>query len=311
MIKINKNTYKAHLALLSANVIYGMNHIIAKGVMPEKVEPTAFIFIRILGASLLFWMIKLFVKEKIDKKDIPRLITCGVLGIAINQLLYFHGLSLTSPIDASIIYTSTPVLVVIYSYFLLKEKITSTKLMGIILGGSGAILLILYGSKNQGTGSTLGNILIFSNALFYSFYLVFVKPLMLKYQPITVISWVFLIGFIFMIPVGFNSFISTDFSAFTLNTYLIITFVVIATTFLTYLFNIYALTKVPPSVNGSYIYLQPVISFTMVSLYAYLFNDTEYTQDINLVKIISCVLVIMGVYLISKKGSSKKLDLQS
>ena len=311
MIKINKNTYKAHLALLSANVIYGMNHIIAKGVMPEKVGPTAFIFIRILGASLLFWMIKLFVKEKIDKKDIPRLITCGVLGIAINQLLYFHGLSLTSPIDASIIYTSTPVLVVIYSYFLLKEKITSTKLMGIILGGSGAILLILYGSKNQGTGSTLGNILIFSNALFYSFYLVFVKPLMLKYQPITVISWVFLIGFIFMIPVGFNSFISTDFSAFTLNTYLIITFVVIATTFLTYLFNIYALTKVPPSVNGSYIYLQPVISFTMVSLYAYLFNDTEYTQDINLVKIISCVLVIMGVYLISKKGSSKKLDLQS
>lgn len=311
MIKINKNTYKAHLALLSANVIYGMNHIIAKGVMPEKVGPTAFIFIRILGASLLFWMIKLFVKEKIDKKDIPRLITCGVLGIAINQLLYFHGLSLTSPIDASIIYTSTPVLVVIYSYFLLKEKITSTKLMGIILGGSGAILLILYGSKNQGTGSTLGNILIFSNALFYSFYLVFVKPLMLKYQPITVISWVFLIGFIFMIPVGFNSFISTDFSAFTLNTYLIITFVVIATTFLTYLFNIYALTKVPPSVNGSYIYLQPVISFTMVSLYAYLFNDTEYTQDINLVKIISCVLVIMGVYLISKKASSKKLDLQS
>ncbi|MBP8793447.1 MAG: EamA family transporter [Lutibacter sp.] len=301
MIQINKNTYKAHLALLSANIIYGMNHLIAKGVMPEKVGPTAFIFIRILGASMLFWMIKHFVKEKIDKEDYPRLITCGVIGIAINQLLYFHGLSLTSPIDASIIYTSTPVLVLIYSYFLLKEKITSTKLIGIALGGTGALLLILYGSNSQGTSSTLGNLLIFSNALFYSFYLVFVKPLMQKYQPITVISWVFLIGFIFMIPVGFNSFIETDFSAFTLNTYLIIAFVVIATTFLTYLFNIYALTKVAPSVNGSYIYLQPVVSFTMVSLYAYFFNDTEYAQDISLVKIASCILVISGVYMISRK----------
>ena len=148
----------------------------------------------------------------------------------------------------------------------------------------------------------MGNLLIFSNALFYSFYLVFVKPLMKKYQPITVISWVFLIGFIFMIPVGLDDFVATDFSAFTLNTFLVIAFVVIATTFLTYLFNIYALSKVPPSVNGSYIYLQPVVSFTVVSLYAYLFNDTTYAQDISGIKIISCLLVVIGVYLISKKS---------
>ena len=298
---MNKKTYKAHLALLGANVIYGMNHIIAKDVMPEKLGPTAFIFLRILGASLLFWTIKNFIKEKIDKEDYFRLIVCGILGIAINQLLYFHGLNLTSPIDASIIYTSVPVLVLIFSYFLLKEQITRTKIVGIAIGGTGALLLILYGNKNEGTSTLLGNGLIFSNAIFYAFYLVYVKPLMKKYQPITVISWVFLIGFVFMIPVGLNSVITTNFSAFTLNTYLIIAFVIIGTTFLTYLFNIYALTKVPPSVNGSYIYLQPVVSFVMVSIYAFVLGKNEYAQDINLTKIVSSILVISGVYLISKK----------
>jgi len=299
---LNKNNYKAHLALLSANVIYGMNHIIAKDIMPEKLGPTAFIFIRILGASILFWTIKSFVKEKIDRKDYFRLIVCGVLGIAINQLLYFHGLNLTSPIDASIIYTSVPVLVLIFSYFLLKEKFTKTKILGIIIGGIGALLLILYSSKNEGTSSLLGNLFIFSNAVLYAFYLVYVKPLMKKYQPITVISWVFLIGFIFMIPVGLNDFISTDFEAFTINTYLVIAFVLFGTTFLTYLFNIYALSKVAPSVNGSYIYLQPVVSFVMVSIYAYVLGNAEYQQDINSVKIVSSIFVIIGVYLISKKS---------
>ena len=275
--------------------------------MPEKIGPTAFIFLRILGASLLFWTIKSFIKEKIDKEDYFRLIVCGVLGIAINQLLYFHGLNLTSPIDASIIYTSVPVLVLIFSYFLLKEKITTTKIAGIIIGGTGALLLIVYGSTSEGTGSLIGNGLIFSNAIFYAFYLVYVKPLMAKYQPITVISWVFLIGFLFMIPVGLNDFLATDFEAFTLNTYLVIAFVLFATTFLTYLFNIYALTKVPPSVNGSYIYLQPVVSFVMVSIYAFVLGKDEYAQDINLIKIISSVLVVAGVYLISKKTPSEKL----
>lgn len=298
---MNKKTYKAHLALLGANVIYGMNHIIAKDVMPEKIGPTAFIFLRILGASLLFWTIKSFIKEKIDSKDYFRLIVCGVLGIAINQLLYFHGLNLTSPIDASIIYTSVPVLVLIFSSFLLKEKITITKIIGIIIGGTGALLLIVYGSKNEGTSSLIGNGLIFSNAIFYSFYLVYVKPLMAKYQPITVISWVFLIGFLFMIPVGLNDFLATDFEAFTTNNFLVIAFVLFGTTFLTYLFNIYALSKVPPSVNGSYIYLQPVVSFVMVSIYAFVLGKDEYAQDINLIKIISSVLVVTGVYLISKK----------
>ncbi|WP_299527111.1 DMT family transporter [uncultured Lutibacter sp.] len=298
-----KNTYKAHLALLGANVIYGVNHIVAKGIMPAKIGPSAFVFLRILGAGILFWIIKSFIKEKIKKKDFRIIILGGLLGVASNQLLFFHGLSLTSPIDASIIITAVPVMVLIFSSFLLKEKITTNKLIGITIGGTGAVLLILYGNKAGGTSSILGNVFVFLNACSYALYLVIIKPLMKKYKPITVISWVFLFGFLFMFPIGIQDITITDFEAFNLNTYLTVAFVIIGTTFLAYLFNIYALSKVAPSVSGSYIYLQPVVSFIMVSLYAFALGHNEYAQDINLIKILSCLMVIVGVYMISKKAS--------
>jgi drug/metabolite transporter (DMT)-like permease len=302
---LKNNILKAHIALLGANIIYGANYIIAKGVMPNKIGPSAFIFLRIVGAGILFWLIKSFIKEQIAKKDFLRLIFCGLLGVAANQLLFFHGLNLTSPIDASIIITAIPIVVLIFSALILKEKITKNKLLGLLIGGIGAVLLIWYGNKAEGTSSLLGNLLIFLNACSYGLYLVLVKPLMKKYNSLTVISWVFLFGFFFMLPFGLPDILQTDFSAFTTNTYAVIAFVIIGTTFLAYLFNIYALNYVAPSVNGSYVYLQPAISFLMVSLYATVFNQTEYAQDINAIKITSCLLVILGVYLISKQPKLK------
>lgn len=299
--------YKAHLALLGANVIYGANYLIAKGVMPNKIGPQAFVFLRILGAGLLFWFIKSFIKERVAKKDLWRLTLCGLLGVATNQLLFFTGLNLTSPIDASIIITFIPVMVLIFSALILKEKITTNKLLGITVGGIGAIFLVWYGKSSGGTSSLLGNALVFINASSYAMYLVVVKPMMKKYNSLTVIAWVFLFGFLFMFPFGIKDILSTDFSTFTLNTYLAVAFVVIGTTFLAYLFNIYALRIVSPAVTGSYTYVQPAVSFIMVSIYAYSFNNTEYAQDINLIKILSCIMVVSGVYLISLKPKKEKL----
>lgn len=302
----NKN-YKAHLALLGANLIYGANFLIAKGLMPNYFKPAALVLLRVVAAGLLFWIVKFFVKEKIQTKDFILIAFCGLFGVSTNMLFFFHGLSLTSPIDASIIMTTTPVIVLILSAFILKEKITTNKYIGILIGGIGALVLILYGKTAEGTSSFLGNLFVFFNACSYGLYLVLVKPLMKKYKAITVISWVFLFGIIFVFPFGIGNLSTTDFSTFTTSTYLAIAFVIIGTTFLTYLFNIYALSHVPPSVNGSYIYLQPVLSFIIVSIYAYTMGHREYAQDINLVKILSCFLVILGVYMISKKPKVKLL----
>jgi len=301
---LQNNTIKAHLALLGANVIYGVNYLIAKGIMPNKIGPSAFVFLRIIGAGILFWIIKSFIKEKIEKKDFLLLILCGLLGVATNQLLFFHGLSLTSPIDASIIITAIPVMVLIFSALILKEKITPNKLLGIAIGAIGAILLVGYGNTDGGTSSILGNVFIFINACSYALYLVLIKPMMKKYNTITVISWVFLFGFMFVFPIGIQDALTTNYGAFTLNTYLVIAFVIICTTFLAYLFNIYALNYVSPAVTGSYVYLQPAVSFIMVSIYAFVLGHDEYAQDINLIKIISCLLVASGVYLISMKSKN-------
>lgn len=298
---MKKNIIKAHLALLGVNVIYGANYLIAKGVMPNKIGPSAFVFIRLAFCTLLFWVVKfLFVKEKIHKKDIFRLALCGLLGAAANMMFYFHGINLTSPIDASIIMTATPVIVLIFSFFLLKEPITKNKLLGISIAGLGAVFLILYGRNALGTSSFLGNLFVFFNACSYGLYLVIAKPLMRKYKAITIISWMFLFGFVFVFPFGIGDFLSTNFSNFNTNTYLTIAYVLLFTTFFAYLLNIYALHFVSPSVNSSYIYLQPVVSFILVSIYAYILMQDVYAQDINLVKILSCFVVASGVYLISK-----------
>ncbi|WP_035483759.1 DMT family transporter [Gaetbulibacter saemankumensis] len=301
-----KSTTKAHLALLGANIIYGANYLISKGIMPDKIAPTPFVFIRLMICVTLFWGIKFFlVKERIEKKDLLKLALCGLFGGCLNQTLFFHGINLTSPIDASIITTATPVIVLIFSYIILKEHITKNKIIGISLAAVGAIFLIVYGNKAAGTSSLLGNVLVLINACSYGLYLVLVKTLMSKYHPITVISWVFLFGFIFLLPIGLPSFLNTNFSSFDTHTYLTIGYVVIFTTFFAYLFNIYALRFVSPSVTSSYIYLQPVVSFILVSILAYGFMQTQYAQDINLIKILSCFLVAGGVYLVSKPENIK------
>lgn len=269
--------------------------------MPNKISPTAFVFIRLVCCAALFWLLKfLFVKEKVELKDFPRIALCGLLGAAANMLFFFHGINITSPVDASIIMTATPVLVFIFSYFILKERMTKNKLIGTFIAGIAALFLILYGNKTEGTSSLLGNFLVFCNAASYGLYLVLVKNLMSKYNAITVISWMFLFGLIMVTPLSIKPFMETNFDAFTTNTYLVIGYVVLFTTFLTYLFNVYALKYVTPSVTSSYIYLQPAISFIMVSIYAYVLMKDEYAQDINMVKIISCLMVVVGVYIISK-----------
>lgn len=299
---MNSNIYKAHFALLSANIIYGVNYIIAKGIMPEKISPNAFVLIRLACCVVLFWGIKfVFIKDKVVRKDFLRLALCGLLGAAANMLFFFHGINLTSPVDASIIMTATPVIVLIFSFFILKESITKNKLIGIAVAGIGAVFLILYGNKAAGTSSFIGNLFIFLNASCYGLYLVIAKTLMKKYNAITVVSWMFLFGLFFVLPFTLNDFNTTNFEAFTTNTYLVIGFVVLFTTFFAYLFNVYALNYVMPSVTSSYIYLQPVISFIMVGLYAYILMKDEYAQDISFVKVLSCLMVIIGVYIISKR----------
>ena len=293
--------WKAYIALFIVNLIYGANYLIAKDVMPLYIGPSGLVLARVLGAGALFWIVNGASKEKIERKDFIQIILCALFGVVINQMCSLNGLNLTSPIDASIIMTSLPVFVVVFSYFVDKDKITTNKLLGILLGSVGAIVLIIMSATAPSkTSHWVGNLLVFINALSYSFYLVIVKPLMKKYNPLTVIKWVFLFALLMVFPVSSPQFLSVDWNSLPTSAILGIVYVVFATTFLAYLLNLYSLRVVSSSVAGSFIYFQPVVAMCYVLLQSY-FSVGIYTQDITPVKLGCVVLVFAGVYLISKR----------
>jgi drug/metabolite transporter (DMT)-like permease len=209
--------FLSHAALFIVNLIYALNYSIAKDVMPDYIEPSGFILLRVIGGSLLFFFTYLFfVKERVKKQDVFRLMLCGLFGVAINQLFFFEGLNLTTPINAAIIMTISPVLVIIISAILIKEKITIRKIIGIFLGIIGACVLILNsGDISFENNFFVGNILVLINATSYAVYLVLVKTLMKRYNPITVMFYVFIFGLIFVLPFGIDEIQKIELVTFT------------------------------------------------------------------------------------------------
>ena len=290
------------LALLAATVasaIYGVNHTIAKGLMPDVIEPFGFIFLRISGAAILFWLVSLFFpSEKIDRSDWLRILASAFFGMTLNMLAFFKGLSLSTPINSSVVITLVPVLLLIMSAIFLKEKITWRKYIGIGLGLIGALLLILFGIKTQANAPNIpmGNFLFIINAASYSIYLIIVKPLVSKYSSITLMKWFFLVAFIINIPIGINEFILVEWSQLSLNTFWKLSFVVIGTTFFTYLFNIYALKQLKPSTIGAFIYLQPVIATAFA-----IFMGAD---SLTTLRIGAAALIFLGVFLSTRKSKT-------
>ena len=289
----------AHLALLAVNLIYGSSHFIAKEVMPDYLKPNTFILLRVFGATLMFWGLRYFIREKVDRKDLGRIALVGFFGVALNQLLFFQGLSITSPIDSAIIMVTSPVIVTLLSLIILKTKLTSNKIVGISLGLIGAICLI-YLSGNSNTGSSMkGNLFIMANATSYSLYLVLVKPLLAKYKPLTVITYMFTFAFFVVLPFGISDVkdFSWDFPAVVL---LSIGFIILFTTFCTYLFNIFAVQKLSPTIASSYIYLQPVFAMLMGFGISLVNTESNYAAAITLPKVGCTLLIFIGVYLTSR-----------
>ena len=297
-------TVLAHFALFSLNMLYGANHLLAKGVMPDYLGPNAFIFLRALITTLLFVVIfSFFIREKVARKDLPLLAVTGFFGVAVNQLFFFNGLELTSPINVGIIMTSTPILVVILSYFIRKEKITPLKAVGVIVGAAGAIALTTLGKK-PGFDSPLGDLYIFINALSFGIYLVIAKPLMDKYKPITVVTYNFMFGFLIILcyPMVWTDLSVVDFTDFPSSIWLKISYVVFGATFFTYLLNIFALKHVSPSVSGSYIYTQPMLVMVFTVLFAYFGWTEDFVGAITLEKIAYMLMIFLGVFLISRSS---------
>lgn len=287
----------AIVALFLAAIIYGVTFTIAKDVMPFYIKPFGFILVRVGCATIIFWLLGLLVKnaKKIETHDYKRILLCAVFGVALNMLNFFKGLSYTTPISASVIMVTSPILVLIFSSILIKDRIPKKRILGVFAGLIGAIILIMYGNQQNSGGNNLilGNFLVFVNAASYAMYLVLVKGIIHKYHPIVFVKWLYLFGFILVLPFSYTEFSEVVWTSLPVNIFLKIGFVVLFTTCITYLFNLYALSKLKPTTVSVFIYLQPVVA----TIYALIVGS----DSLSMIKIMATLLIFVGVFLVTRQ----------
>ena len=293
---MNKRT-TAHIALVFANIFFAINLTAVKHLTNlQLAKPFGINVVRIAVSVLLLWILYLLkpVDIKIAKADRIRLLLCAVTGIAINQMFFLKGLSLTYPIHAALLLLITPIIIVFIAAWILKERLGFLKVTGLALGISGAMVLIL--AKNvagKGDNVLLGDLFIIINAVFYTIYFVLVKPLMLKYNPIVILRWVFTIGLVLVLPFGWVEFTQIPWQRYTAIDFTSMALVAVTGTFLAYLFNLYGIKNLGASVAGFYIYTQPVFAVLIAMLVLH--------EQLELYKIIAALLIFCGVYLANKQ----------
>lgn len=297
-----KSGIKVHLALFIVSLIYGATFTIAKQVMPQYVQPFAFILMRVsVAAVCIFIFHSLFIKQKIsDWKDIRKLCISALFGVAFNMLLFFKGLSITTPINGSVLMMNTPIFVVIFAALYLGERLTVLKVGGILLAAFGAMMLMGGSSFNFSSQTVWGDLMVTANAIIYAFYLVYAKSLMHKYHPLTVTMWSFVFGWLVVLPFGASEFMQIDFATFTPRIWLYVGFVTVGATFLTYVLNAYALRHASSSLVGSYIYLQPVLA----TLIAIISGKDTLTSG----RVVDILIIFTGVFMVSwRRTSTQKI----
>ena len=296
------NALKGHIALFVAQVIYALNYSIAKGLMPNYMSPITMVFMRILGAGLLFWILSLFVKtQKVEKQDMKRIALIALFGAGLNQIFFIYGLSLSTPINSSIIMISNPIIVMIFTLIILKERITYLKVSGLSFAIVGAIMILRYkGNFEVGSDTIVGDVMTLINSVSWATFVVMVKPIMGKYNTTTTMRWLFFFGSIYILPIGLYDTLRTDWSGFTKEAFWALTFVVVVTTFCAYYLNVYGIQELSTNTVSAYIYLQPFLA----SIFAVLMGDDKLTPT----KLLSGALIILGLYLVTKKPKKLVYD---
>ena len=288
---MTKDKWHGHIAIFSANILFGLNIPIAKTLMPEWIDPIGLTFLRMSFGALAFWITSLFVlNEKVSKKDLLILFFCAILGTTMNQFTFIKGLGMTSPIDAGLI-------------------VTMKKAGGVLIGACGAVLIIWHSYAvgiSGGSGSSMtGNLLCFISVICYATYLVISKPIAQRYSPVTLMKWMFLFSTILMFPFSIQEVVEaklfspdTTFSALAS-----VFYVVFAATFLAYLFIPIALKRIRPTTISMYNYAQPLVAATL----AILMGQDRLTWD----KPVAAVLVFTGVYLVTQSKSRADMERSS
>lgn len=287
---------KGHGAMLGAEFMWGVGAPLGKVILAGSITPVLLTDFRIIGAAALFWIFSLFTKpEPVTPKDLLAMFFASLLGILFNQGMFLFGLSHTSPINASIITTSLPIVTLVMAALILREPVTKLKLGGVFLGAVGALILITGGTSGAGTGSMLGDMMVLAAQVSFSCYLVFFKRLTSKYSPVTLMKWMFTYAAICVVPFSCSEWMATDWSAVPAEEWWMAAAFVLGPTFISYLLLPVGQKNLRPTVTSMYNYVQPIVA----SAVAVWVGMDEFT----VAKAVAIVLVFVGVFFVSKSKS--------
>ena len=298
---MNNQKALGHSAILIVNVFFGINVAVSKDLLGGALSPMGLNALRFIFGAVCFWALSFLYKEKVNNKDLKLLFVGSLLGLIGNQIFFVQGLSRTSPIDASIIATSVPILTMLFSAFILKEPITWLKAAGVMIGASGAIFLV-YTSQNDlsGNSNLIGNLLCLGSAVCYALFLVITKPVSLKYSPITMMKWMFLFAIIITLPFFYQNILSIHFSEFSKANLASLSFVLVCATLIPYMLIPIGQKRLRPTTVSMYNYVQPIIA----SILAVMIGQDSFTIS----KGIAAILVFTGVYIVTRSKSRADIE---
>lgn len=303
---MTKERIQGHLLIFTANLIFGINYPISKWLLDGRLTPEFHTLSRMLAACLLFWAISFFLpREKLSSKEIGILFACSLCGVAGNQSLFIWGLSMTSPIDASVITTGTPIIVMLFAAVFLREPITRLKVSGVLLGAAGAVWLVMLSaddSAKNSVSSLAGNLCIFGSSFIYALYFVFSKPISERYQAVTIMKWMFLFAVLEVAPLTLPAMlrpegmfiVPADFQ-----TVAAMAYVLIGATFLAYLLIPMAVRRIRPTSASMYNYVQPIVACALAIFVA----QDNFSWD----KLLAALTIFCGVYMVTQSKARRDL----
>jgi len=299
---MEKNKWNGHIAIMAANLLFGINHPISRSLMPEIIDPILLTFFRILGGLILFWASALFVKvEKVPTKDRILFFLAAFFALTANQIPFFVGLSKTSPIDASIVITTLPILSMLFAAIFIKEPITLKKAFGVLIGASGALFLI-FGQyyEHVGQGHFIGNAIVFIAVFSFALYLTLFKGLIVRYSPFTIMRWLFLFGTIQTYPFAHQALMHFNPAVLSAIVLWKIPYVIVFASFISYLLLGSAQKFLLPTTLSMYNYTQPIIaSLATVAMGLDTFRVEHF---------VSALLVFVGVYFVTQSKTRIQLE---
>jgi drug/metabolite transporter (DMT)-like permease len=291
---MGQHHFKVHLALFAVSFIYALTFSLVKDIMPYYLQGFGFIVIRVSGAAILFLLAGSQIKERIDwSKHGWRILACAVFGVAANMLMFFKGLEITSPINGAVLMLATPIFVLLLNLLINKERMNILQAIGILMAAIGSVLLMSGKSFGFSSATYVGDLLILFNAISYAMYLVLAKALLSEYHTLTVSKYTFLIGALLVLPFGYSELMQGKFSEMPMSIVLEVLFIIVCTTFVTYLLNAWAIKQAGPNIVGAYIYLQPILA-TIIAVIL--------KKDIlNTYKMFAILLIFAGVFTTTKQ----------